>query len=156
MLAALTIVHTAISLVGIGTGFVVAYGLLGSRILNGWTAWFLWTTIATSVTGFFFPFHGVTPGIVVGILSLLVLAIAWMALYRYNWRRTYAVTAVTALYFNVFVLFAQLFNKVPALHQLAPTESEPPFQITQLVVLLIFVGLGIQATRAQKVTATLP
>jgi hypothetical protein len=108
----------------------------------------LTTAAATSITGFLFPFHGFTPGIGIGILSLIVLAIAFLAL-RFRlaggWSRTYAITAVLALYFNVFVLVVQLFEKVPALRAIAPTQSEPPFQMAQAAVLLLFAVLGIRA-----------
>ena len=148
MLNALTLFHVVLSLVGIASGFAVMYGLLSSRV-HGWTNLFIWTTVATSVTGFFFPFHKFLPSHGVGILSLIVLAIAILALYRFRlaggWRRTYAITAVVALYFNVFVLVAQLFLKVPSLNALAPTQSEPPFQIAQGIVLIVFVVLGIRA-----------
>jgi hypothetical protein len=148
--SAFTLFHVAISLVGIGSGFVVMSGLLNSKRLDGWTILFLITTAATSVTGFLFPFHGVTPGIVVGILSIVVLATASLARYTLrlagHWRTTYVVTATLALYFNVFVLIVQLFQRVPHLKALAPTQSEPPFQATQLVVLLLFVALGIRAS----------
>lgn len=144
MLAAFTVFHVLLSLIGIASGFVVVYGFLTSNRLDGWTTTFLWTTVATSVTGFFFPFHKITPGIILGILSLIVLALAIRA--RNRWRRTYVISAVIALYFNVFVLVVQLFEKVPALTALAPTQSEPPFQIAQGVVLLLFIVLGIRAT----------
>jgi hypothetical protein len=105
----------------------------------------------TSVTGFFFPFHGITPGIVVGILSLVVLAVAIYARYSRNlvggWRLIYVIGAVIALYFNVFVLVVQLFEKVPALEALAPKQSEPPFVVTQVVVMAIFIGLGVGAAK---------
>jgi hypothetical protein len=148
MLNALTLFHVVLSLVGIAAGFAVVYGLLSSRV-HGWTNLFIWTTVATSVTGFFFPFHKFLPSHGVGILSLIVLAFAILALYRFRlaggWRRTYAITAVIALYFNVFVLVVQLFLKVPSLNALAPTQSEPPFQIAQGIVLIVFVVLGIRA-----------
>jgi hypothetical protein len=142
MLTALTIFHVALSLIGIAAGLAVLYGFLTSKN-SGATALFLWMTVATSVTGFFFPFHGMTPGIVIGILSLIVLAIAFRA--RNRWRKTYVIAAMIALYLNVFVLVVQLFEKVPALTALAPTHSEPPFQIAQGVVLLLFVLLTIRA-----------
>ena len=141
--------HSLISLVGIVSGFVVAYGLLTARRLDSWTSVFLWTTVMTSVTGFMLPADRILPSHIVGTLSLLVLAIAHYA--RYNrqlagpWRRTYAVTAMTALYLNVFVLVVQLFLKVPALKALAPTQEEPPFAITQGVVLLLFVVFTVGA-----------
>jgi len=143
-LPAFTIFHVVLSLIGIAAGLVVLYGLLTSNRFAGWTTLFLWSTVATSVTGFFFPFHKLLPSHIVGLLSLLILAIAIRA--RGRWRRTYVITAIMALYFNVFVLIVQLFLKVPALTALAPTQSEPPFQITQGVVLLLFVVLGIRAT----------
>lgn len=144
-----TIVHVVISLIGIFSGFVVLVGLLTSKPLNAWTAVFLASTLATSVTGFFFPFHGLTPAIVTGIISLVVLVVAIFARYARNlagaWRKIYVVNAVLALYLNVFVLIVQLFLKVPALKALAPKQSEPPFAITQLVVLVLFVALAIAA-----------
>src|SRR5713101_7719094 len=145
-----TQIHVALSLIGILAGFVVAFGLLTAKRLDGWTAIFLISTVATSVTGFFFPFHGFTPAIGVGIISLVVLAVAILARYlRYlagAWRWIYVVSAAVALYFNVFVLVVQLFQKAPALKALAPTQSEPPFAITQLIVLTVFVLLSIAAS----------
>jgi len=144
-----TLLHVIVSLVGIGSGFVAVFGLIGNRLLPRWTALFLIATILTSVTGFLFPFHGFDPAIGVGILSLIVLLLATIALYggklAGGWRGTYVVGAVIAQYFNVFVLFAQLFAKVPALKAIAPTQSSPAFGITQLVVLVGFIGLGILA-----------
>ena len=145
----LTKIHVVISLIGILTGVVVLIGLISGRRLNGWTAWFLTSTVATSVTGFFFPFHGVTPGIILGIISLLLLAVAIFARYFRRfvgpWRGIYVVTAMIALYLNVFVLIAQLFQKVPALKALAPTQTDPPFLVAQLSTLLIFILLTIAA-----------
>jgi hypothetical protein len=149
ILTAFTIFHVVVSLVGIGSGFVVVYGLLNSKRLDGWTALFLTTTVATSLTGFLFPIHGFTPGIGVGIISVILLAAAILARYRFalagGWRRTYAITSVTALYLNVFVLIVQLFEKVPVLRALAPTQSEPPFQIAQAANLVIFATLAVLA-----------
>jgi hypothetical protein len=139
ILTAFTIFHVILSLIAIAAGFVVVFGFLAGKT-SPLTQLFLWTTIATSVTGFFFPFHGITPGIILGILSLLVLAIAIRA--RGRWRKTYVITSTIALYFNVFVLVVQLFEKVPALTALAPTQSEPPFKIAQGLVLLLFIILG--------------
>ena len=145
----LTKIHVVISLIGILTGVVVLIGLISGRRFNGWTAWFLVTTVATSVTGFFFPFHGVTPAIIVGIISLLLLAVAIFARYFRRfvgaWRWIYVVTAMIALYLNVFVLIVQLFQKVQFLKALAPTQTEPPFLVAQLSTLLIFVLLTIAA-----------
>src|SRR5260370_8875735 len=125
-----TLVHVAINLVGILSGLVVVFGLLAAKRLDGWTALFLVTTVLTSVTGFFFPFEGFKPSYVVGAISLVVLAIAILARYRRQlaggWRRTYVISAVIALYLNVFFLVFQLFVKVPALKQLAPPHSAHP------------------------------
>lgn len=154
MLAAFTIFHVVLSLAGIGSGFVVLYGLLRAKQSGGWTKTFLTATVATSVTGFLFPFHGLTPGIGVGIISVIVLGAAMLALYRFDlagaWRRTYVIASVTALYLNFFVLIVQSFEKIPPLRALAPTQSEPPFQATQLVALLLFVVLGTRAAMKFK------
>ncbi|WP_442485102.1 hypothetical protein [Aeoliella sp. SH292] len=146
-----TLVHILISLAGIAAGFGVLSGLLAGKLFRGWTAVFLASTLATSVTGFFFPFHGFTPGIAVGILSLITLAVASYALYGGRlagaWRATFITTAVLSLYFNFFVLVVQLFQKVPALTELAPKQNEPPFAITQGLVLFTFIALTIMALR---------
>jgi hypothetical protein len=145
----LTLVHVLLSLVGILAGLVVMFGLLSAKQIHGWTAVFIWTTVATSVTGFLFPFHKFLPSHAIGILSLLVLTVAIYALYGKHlsgaWRTAYAVNAMLALYFNVFVLIAQLFMKVPALKALAPTQTEAPFKEAQLATLLAFVVLTILA-----------
>ena len=147
ILAIYTLVHVVISLAGIFSGFVVLFGLLAGKRLDGWTKFFLITTVATSVTGFFFPLHGFTPAIGVGIISLLVLSIAIFARYPRQlagrWRWIYVVTAMIALYLNVFVAIVQAFEKAPVLKALAPTQSEPPLKLTQLVVLALFIVLTI-------------
>jgi hypothetical protein len=144
-----TLVHVVLSLVGIGSGFAVLFGLLGGKRLDGWTTLFLATTVATSVTGFGFPVDHLLPSHVIGIISLVVLAVAMLARYTFDfagpWRRIYVIGAVMALYFNVFVLLVQAFRRVPALQAMAPTQSEPPFLIAQLVVMAIFIWLGIRA-----------
>jgi len=152
-----------ISLIGILAGFVVLFGMLTRKRLDGWTALFLATTVATSVTGFFFPFHGLTPAIVVGIISLVLLAVAIFARYARHlaaaWRKTYVISTVLALYLNVFVLVVQSFLKIPALKEIAPTQNEPPFKLTQLVVLVAFIALGIFAAirfRREPTPATQP
>ena len=158
ILRAYTIIHTLISLIGIFTGLIVLFGLLAGKRLDGWTKWFLITTVLTSVTGFFFPFHGFTPAIALGIMSLIVLAVAIFARYSRqlagHWRWIYVVTAVIALYFNVFVLVVQTFEKIPALHAMAPTQTEPPFKLPQLFVLAIFVLLGTIAAIRFRPTPT--
>jgi hypothetical protein len=150
--ATFTLVHVVLSLVGILAGLVVVFGMFSSKKLEGWTALFFATTVLTSVTGFFFPFDKILPSHIVGIISLVVLAIAIVALYALHlagpWRWIYVVSAVVALYLNVFVAVVQAFQKLPFLASLAPTQSEPPFLIAQSVVLVIFVGLGIVAVRS--------
>src|SRR5579871_1057793 len=144
-----TAVHVILSLIGIGAGLIVMFGLLGRKRLDGWTALFLATTAATSLTAFGFPNEHITPGIVVGIVSLVALAVAVVARYARHlagsWRGTYVVSAMIALYLNVFVAIVQSFEKVPALNALAPKGSEPPFLITQVVVMALFVALSILA-----------
>jgi hypothetical protein len=158
----LTFVHVLLSLIGILAGLVVAVGLLASRQLNVWTAVFIWTTVATSVTGFLFPFHKFLPSHAFGILSLVALTVAIYALHGRRlagvWRKTYAINAMIALYLNVFVLVAQLFDKVPALKVLAPTKTEAPFREAQLAVLILFVVLTILAAirfQGEPVKATI-
>ena len=145
-----TALHVVISVTGIVSGLVVMWGMLARRRLDRWTAVFLATTAATSVTGFLFPFQGFTPALGVGIISLVVLAVALLARYAGHlagaWRWIYVVTASVALYFNVFVLVVQLFRRVPALKTLAPTQSEPPFAVIQFIVLALFVVLAIAAS----------
>lgn len=141
--ATFTALHVLISLVGIASGLIVMYGLLTANRLQRWTTVFLVSTAATSLSGFLFPFKGVTPGIVVGILSIIVLALAIVGRYALNlsgpWRPIYIVAASVALYFNVFVFVVQSFEKIPQLRALAPTQKEPPFAVVQLFVLLMFV-----------------
>ena len=148
-LAAITIVHVMLSLVGIGSGIVVLFGMLAGRAFDRWTGIFLWSTALTSATGFLFPFEKLLPSHILAILSLILLAVAIPAIYIKHlagaWRRIYVVTAMLCLYFNVFVLIVQLFEKVPALKELAPTQSEPPFAVTQLIVLVAFLGLIVLA-----------
>ena len=147
-LPAFTLVHVIISLIGIVAGLVVMFGLLGSKPMPGLTAIFLLFTILTSATGFLFPFKELLPSHIIGIISLVLLAIACIALYGMKlagvWRPVYVVTAMVSLYLNVFVLVIQSFLKVPALHALAPNapdNPEPPFLIAQVIVLAIFVWL---------------
>ena len=150
-LATFTAVHVVISLVAIVTGLVVATGMLSGSRLPGWTAVFLITTVLTSVTGFLFPFTQVLPSHIVGAISLVVLALALIALYGKglagSWRSVYVIGSISALYLNVFVLVVQAFLKIPVLNRLAPTGSEPPFAVAQLVVLALFIWLGVRAMR---------
>ena len=153
-----TTIHVVISLIGIASGLIVLAGLLGGRLLALWNGVFLITTVLTSVTGFAFPNTKVTPGIILGVLSLITLAIAIFALYGRHlsgiWRRTYVITALIALYFNVFVLVAQTFEHVPAIHALAPTQTEAPFKIAQLLLLVAFaVLIGAASKKFGRVLA---
>ncbi len=152
-LATFTVVHVIISLVGIVSGIIVMFGLLGSRQVPGVTAIFLLFTILTSATGFLFPFTKLLPSHMIGIISLVLLAIACIALYGMklagSWRWIYVVTAMTSLYLNVFVLVIQSFLKIPVLHALAPSvpPAEPPFAAVQGIVLLLFIVAIIGAVR---------
>jgi len=147
----LTFIHVAISLLAILSGVAVLFGLLGSKRTDGWTAFFLATTVLTSVTGYFFPFHKLLPSHIIGAISLVVLAIATIARYSKqmagSWRNIYVISAMIAFYLNVFVLIAQAFMKAPALHTLAPTQSEPPFLVTQSVVMVVFIVLTVFAVK---------
>lgn len=148
-LATFTAVHVVLSLIGIVTGFVVVFSFLGGKRLRVWTGLFLLTTLATSVTGFGFPVDHLLPSHIVGALSLVTLAVAIIALYglhyRAIWRGIYVVCMALALYFNVFVGVVQAFLKLPALHALAPQQTEPPFVVAQLLVLVLFIVLTVVA-----------
>jgi hypothetical protein len=142
-------IHVAVSLIGMVSGFVVLYGLLTGRSLGAWTAVFLVTTILTSATGFPLEPFGFDAARAIGLISLVLLAAPVVAFYAFRlaggWRSVYIVAAVTALYLNIFVGVAQAFQKLPFLRPLAPTQSEPPFIATQVVVLLAFIALGALA-----------
>jgi hypothetical protein len=146
-MTALVFVHVLISLAGIVSGFAVLAGFLTSNRLGRTTALFLATTVATSATGFVLPADHFMASHAIAILSLVILAGALFALYGRRlagpWRWTYVVTALAAQYLNVFVLVVQAFLKVPALRALAPTQSEPPFAVAQLAVLVVFVAFGV-------------
>ena len=148
-ISAFTLLHVIISLIAIGSGLIAVGGIFASHRLPGTSALFLLTTVLTSVTGFLFPIHGFTPALGVGIISCVILVFALYAYYRKHlggvWRWIYVITAITSLYFNVFVLVVQSFVKVAALNALAPTQSEPPFVIAQLAVLAIFIVIGLIA-----------
>jgi hypothetical protein len=152
-LATFTLVHVLISLIGIVAGLIVLYGLLGSNRMPGLTGVFLLFTILTSATGFPFPFEGFKPSYAIAILSLVLLAIACIALYGMKlagaWRWIYLVTAMLSLYFNVFVLVIQSFLKIPALTALAPGNppSGPVFAAVQGIVLLFFVFVIVRLVR---------
>ena len=146
-----TLIHVVLSLVGIVAGLVVAGGLIAGQRLDGWTGLFLVTTVATNATGFGFPFVTFLPSHAVAIISLVVLAAVIVARYVKQlsgvWRTVYGWGTVLALYLNVFVLVNQLFRRIPALVVAAPKQTEPPFVLTQLLVLALFVWLGRAAVR---------
>jgi hypothetical protein len=150
-LSTFTTLHVIISLIGIVTGIVVVLGMLGGRTLGGWTAIFLATTVLTSATGFLFPFTKLLPSHVLGIISLVVLAAAILALYVFRldgpWRWIYVAGATLALYLNVFVAVVQAFQKLAFLQPLAPTQAEAPFIVAQVAVLAIFAALGFLAVK---------
>lgn len=159
-LATFTLLHVAISLIAIVTGLVVATGMGRSNRLPGWTAVFLVTTFLTSATGFGFPFTGLLPSHIFGVITLVVMAVSVPGLYLFHlaghWRWIYIVGAVFTLYLNVFVLVVQAFLKVPFLTPLAPTQSEPPFAVAQLVALVLCVWLGVRAVRGFRPGARQP
>jgi hypothetical protein len=156
-LSAFTTLHVIISLVGIVSGLAVVIGMLMSERPGGITALFLLTTVLTSATGFLFPADKLLPSHIVGIISLVVLAIALLALYAFHlagaWRWIYVVTALLALWFNCFVGVAQSFQKVAVLHPLAPNGNEPPFVIAQVALMAIFIVIGVFAVRRFQPTA---
>jgi hypothetical protein len=142
-------IHVVISLIGIASGLVAMIALAGGRLLSGWTGLFLVTTVLTSVTGFPLPPFGLDPPRIVGIISLVALAVAIGSLYLFHlagaWRWIYIVTALVALFFNCFVGVIQSFDKIPSLHAIGPSQDAPAVHVAQLVVLAIIVVLGIAA-----------
>ncbi len=146
-----TALHVVISLIGIFSGFVALYGMLTSTYFRLWTGIFLATTILTSVTGFFFPHDKLLPSHIVGIISVVVLIVALIALYVRHaegaWRWIYVTSALLTLYLNGFVAVVQSFQKIPPLQALAPTQSEPPFIVAQVGVMAAFIILGVLAVR---------
>jgi len=141
-----TFVHVVISLIAILSGLIVLFGMIGNDRMDRMTAVFLLFTVATSVTGFFFPIHALTPALVLGTISIVVLVVAIAARYAFAmrgaWRWIFVVTALAAQYFNCFVLVVQLFLKIPTLHALAPSGSEPPFVIAQALLPLFYIVAG--------------
>ena len=157
MLQALLIIHVTISLLGIGSGFVVMAAMLRGNPRHPWTGFFLAMTLATSLTGFLFPYKGFTPALAFGVLSTVILVLAIYALrvrkLEGGWRKTYLINALFAQYLNVFVLVVQMFQKIPALKALAPTQSEPPFGVAQGLVLVGFLWAGFAAVKRTRVLA---
>lgn len=166
--AAFTQLHVIISLIAIVSGIIVAWRMLGARLMPGMTTLFLIATVATSVTGFLFPtpvdaprvIGSLDPAKIIGVISLLFLILAILALYSYklagSWRGVYVISAIVALYFNCFVLVVQSFQKIPFFHALAPTQKEPPFAVAQAILLILFVGLGIAVFKKFKPLARVP
>jgi hypothetical protein len=152
------LLHVIISLIGIFAGLVVVGGFMSGKLLRGWTGLFLVTTILTNATGFLFPFVKILPSHILGGLSLLLLPVALFALYGKHleggWRKTFVIISTATLYFNCFVLVVQLFSKFPLLIATAPTQKEPPFAITHLIVLAIFVWLGRAAVKGFRSPTT--
>jgi hypothetical protein len=151
-----TYLHVYISLIAIGAGFIVVYAMIAAKRVPLLTAVFLFMTALTSLTGFLFPFKGVTPAIVLGLLSLVVIVIAMIARRRSQtsgiWRGTYVISSILALYFNFFVLIVQSFQKIPSLHALAPTQTELPFKLAQLVTLIVVIVVTVLAFKKYRPT----
>lgn len=149
-----TLIHVVLSLIGILAGLIVLAALLAGRFESPWRGLFVWTTVATTLTGFGFA-AGVTPAFITGMVSTAILALLLVALYvkklTGGWKRVYVVTAIASVYLNVFVLIVQLFLKVPALHALAPQGSEPPFAVMQGIALLAFVLAGYAALKRSRI-----
>jgi hypothetical protein len=156
-LSTFTTLHVIISLIGIASGLIVVYGMLSGSVSAGMIALFLASTVLTSATGFLFPAEKLLPSHIVGIISLVVLAVALVALYAFHlggpWRWIYVVTALLALYFNCFVGVVQAFQKLAFLQPLAPTQSEPPFVVAQVAVMVIFVVIGVLSVRKYRPAA---
>jgi hypothetical protein len=150
-LPAFTVIHVAISLAALASGVVVVFGMIANKRLNGWVAFFLATTVATSMTGFGFASEGMTPGIALGVISLVVLSIVIYARYPCHlagrWCGVYVIGAVFAFHLNFFVLVVQSFQKVPILHAIAPTQTEAPLAVAQIISLVAFLALGTLATK---------
>jgi hypothetical protein len=146
-----TYLHVFLSVIGLGAGVFVELGFLSSKRFSILTTAFIVATFLTSLSGFLFPYHGVTPGIIVGILSVIILILATYALYvkklAGQWRATYVITASVALYFNFFVLVAQAFDKVHVLHSIAPSQTSPGFGLVQLGLLILFILLTVRAVK---------
>ena len=155
-----TTIHVVITLIAMVAGLIAIFGMIGNERRDTVNGVFLRFTVLTSVTGFLFPIHGLTPALILGMMSMAVLAIALAARYRFamqgSWRWAYVVTAVIAQYFNSFVLVVQSFLKIPALHVLAPQGNEPPFAIAQGAVLLLYVVLGYLSVKRFRPQSTGP
>ena len=140
-------IHVVLSLLGILAGFLLLGTLIGRKKHTFWTPVFFVTNILTDVTGFLFPFKGITPGIILGVLSLVTLLIAGVAVANKKLRGLYVSAVATALFFNVFVLIVQSFEKIGFLKSIAPTQASPVFGITQLAALVLIILLAVTAWR---------
>ena len=140
-------IHVVLSLIGILSGFLLLFTLIGRKKHTFWTPVFFVTNILTDVTGFLFPFKGITPGIILGVLSLVALLVAGVAVANRKLRGLYVSAIATALFFNVFVLIVQSFEKIGFLKSIAPTQASPVFGITQLVALVLIILLAVTAWR---------
>jgi hypothetical protein len=151
-LLAFTLFHTALSLIQFVSGFVVVFALMGSRDGGTWMPVYLASGIATSVTGFMFPVSGFLPSHAFGILSLALFAVILLARYKFHlagaWRGIFVASLVLTVYLDAFVAIVQAFLKIPSLHALAPNGSEPPFAIAQAILLVLFIALGVIASRS--------
>lgn len=152
-----TLIHTLLSVVGVFAGLVLAGGWIGGKQLERWSVLFLVTTFLTNLSGFGFPFVTLLPGHIIGAISLALLPFVLAARYWKHlaggWRRVYVVGSLVLLYFNSFILVVQLFKRIPGLIAAAPTQKEPPFIVTQLVVLALFIWLGREAGKGSRTIA---
>jgi hypothetical protein len=148
--------HVLISLVAMIAGVILLYRLLAGGPIKTVTAVFLATMIVTDITGYPLAPFGFDPPRVVGTLSLLLLAGSVVAFYVFHlvgaWRWIFCATAVAAFYLDVFVGVVQSFQKLPFLKALAPTQSEPPFIVAQVIVLVAFVALGVATVWKYRTT----
>ena len=150
-LTALTFIHTVLSFIAIGLGIVATARLLGAGYASRWTRHFFMAAAAVTLSGFAFPFLGVTPAFATGIVSTVILAAWLLARYRFQlvgvWRPIYALSIVASLYLLIFVTIAQAFQKIPFLSALAPTQSEAPFVVSQVIALGLFAVIAVSAVR---------
>jgi hypothetical protein len=155
-MSGLTLIHVILSLLAILSGIRVAQGLMAARRYEKTTLFYMLSTALTLVTSFLFPYNGVTPGIIVGIICVLIFVPTAFARYMFHmagiWRPVFVVGALALLYFNCLVLIVQSFQKIPSLNALAPTGGEPPVTISQAVLLVIFLLVGFFSVRRFRPT----
>jgi hypothetical protein len=147
----LTLTHVLLALIAIGTGVAVLSGLLAGQLRISWTVHFFRCALATSVTGFFFPFHHLLPSHYMSMASVYVAGVAILAWCKFHlagaWRSIFAISTTIVLYLNVVVAVTQVFRHVSLLQSLAPTLSELPFLVVQLSLMALFVVLGPVAVK---------